>query len=354
MSSRSYAWGEWRRVSLDMARLDQRESDVIAAVARDDPTSEPLLPDELRRFVIGRVAEERDHWERGDASGIGELFRSEFGGPPGSHRIRAVHGPQVRIVWATRESGQERWRVVVMVCLELSAAARSWRLIWSEQAYKTFSVEKAFWTLVHEGEGWRVDRVEPLDEGRHYLDDPLPGCSDQELHEQATISTAVDGPALHVAVAELTDVDASAEVQLLDLSVVDGRFAPDVIAACVCEIARAWEAASTGSDPKSLEPWATPRAIDQLLRPTPNGLRRVRNLQTRHVRITTLTADAEPATIDVSAGLQGKRWLATHRGGRISGSRTRRRDFTEHWTLRLDPSAATPWRLIAVEDAARP
>lgn len=354
MGSRSYAWGEWRRVSLDMARLDLRESGVIAAVARDDPTSEPLLPDDLRRFVIGTVAEQDDHWERGDASGIGELFRSEFGGPPGGHRIRVVHGPQVRIVWATGGSGQERWRVVVIVCLELSAAARSWRLIWSEQAYKTFSVEKAFWTLVDEGEGWRVDRVESLDDGRHYLDDPLPGCSDQELHEQATISTAVDRPAFHVPVAALTDVDASAEAQLLDLSVVDGRFAPDVIAACVCEIVRAWEASTTGSDPKSLESWATPQAIDQLRRPTPNGLRRVRNLQTRRVRITTLTADAEPATIGVSASLQGKRWLATHRGGRISGSRTRRRDFTEHWTLRLDPSASTPWRLIAVEDAARP
>ena len=158
---------------------------------------------------------------------------------------------------------------------------------------------------------------------------------------------------MDVPIAELTDVDTSTESQLLDLSVLDGRYAPDVIVACVCEIARAREAATTSNDRQPLESCCTPQAVPQLFHPTPNGLRRVLNLDARRVQITALNTDEQPPTVSISASLHGQRWLATHRGGTISGSQTRRRDFTEQWTLCLDPSAESPWRLIDVKDAGR-
>jgi hypothetical protein len=329
MTSRREAWAEWKGVSLFSARLASRESDVIAAVARADVSAEPLVPDELRAFVKDRIATRR-------LGATGAVYRTR-------------HDPLVRLVWASKPDAEEAWRVVLLVWLELVTAGRSWRF------FKQYSVVSECWTLVRAGENWSFDGMESSAAAQHYLTDPLPGQgSDQDLHDEATISTAVtDVPASKVPVAELTDVDATTRSQLLDLSLVDGRYAPDVIAACVGEITRAWESATFAHDRKLLEPCCTPEAATQLFHPTPHGVRRVQNLETRRVQIDALHPDPEPPTVNVTLELHGQRWLATSHGGKISGSRTRRRDFTEHWTLRLDPSAESPWRLIDVQDPGR-
>lgn len=348
------AWTDWSGASVAHARLASRESDVVAAVGRADLDPEAVGPDELRRFVIGQIAAQRDDWKRGDPASIKKLFLSDFGtAPPGSYRIYAPHDPMVRLVWASRRSDDESWRAVVLVWLELSAVARSWRAFKSHWSYKISSLKSAFWTLIRDEDRWIIERVESPGAG-HYLVDRLPDDTlDQQLQDEAAISTAVEDPLVTVPVAELKDVDAATENQLRDLSVVDGRYAPDAIVACVCEIARTWEAATTGNDKRPLESWSTPHAITQLCRPTPNGLRRVRNLEVCRVRINALNTNEDPPTITVSASLHGQRWLATHTGGTISGSPRHRRDFTEQWTLRLDPSTESPWQLIDVKDPGR-
>lgn len=349
MSSRREAWAEWKGVSIFSARLASRESDVVAAAARADVSAEPLVPDELRTFVVQRIAAERDGWQRGDPTSITALFQTTFDSPRGRYRIFTRHDPLVRLVWASKPAADESWRVVVLLWLELVTVGRSWRF------FKQYSVDSACWTLIRDGESWSIDRVESVADGQHYLTDPLPDQgSDQELHDEATISSALEDVAPgEVPVAELTDVDASTQSQLLDLSLVDGRYAPDVIAACVSEIARAWESATFAQDRKLLEPGCTPEAATQLFHPTPHGLRRVLNLKTRRVQINALHPDLEPPTVSVTVQLHGQRWLATSHGGKISGSRTRQREFTEHWTLRLDPSTEFPWRLIDVQDPGR-
>jgi hypothetical protein len=349
MSSRREAWAEWKGVCILSARLASRESDIVAAAARADASAEPLVPDELRAFVVQQIAAERDGWQRGDPTSIAALFQSKFDRPEGRYRIFTRRDPLVRLVWASKRAADGSWRVVVLLWLELVTVGRSWRF------YKRYSIESGCWTLIREGESWSVDRVESAVDGRHYLTDPLPDHgSGQELHDEATISTAVEDVAPgELPVAELTDVDASTKSQLLDLSLVDGRFAPDAIAACVCEIARVWESATFARDRRVLERWCTPEAATQLFHPTPHGLRRVLNLETRRVQINALHPDPEPPTVSVTLELHGQRWLATDRGGKISGSRTRQREFTEHWTLRLDPSTESPWRLIDVQDPGR-
>jgi predicted lipid-binding transport protein (Tim44 family) len=153
--------------------------------------------------------------------------------------------------------------------------------------------------------------------------------------------------------AQLTDVDTSTESQLLDLSVIDGRYAPAVISACAGEIVRLWEAATAAGDRKPLEAWCTPAAARQLFHPTPHGLRRVLNLETRRIRIEALDARSDPPTVSVALDLRGQRWLATADGDRLSGSRRRHREFTERWTLCLDTSQSSPWRLTDVDDPGR-
>jgi hypothetical protein len=348
------AWSDWAGASVAHRRLASRESDVVAAVGRADLDPEALVLDELRRFVEGQIAALRDEWKRGEPTGIKKLFLSDFGtAPPETYRIYAPHDPMTRLVWASRRSETESWRAVVLVWLELSAVARSWRAFKSHWSYKISSLESAFWTLIRDDDRWIIELVETSG-ADHYLLDRLPDETvDQQLQDEAAISTAVKDPLVTVPVAELKDVDAATENQLRDLSVVDGRYAPDAIVACVCEIARTWEAATTGNDKRSLESWSTPEAIAQLCRPTPNGVRRVRNIEVRRVRINALNTDRDPPTISVSASLHGQRWLATHKGGTISGSPRHRRDFTEQWTLCLDSRPESPWQLIDVKDPGR-
>jgi hypothetical protein len=310
-------------------------------------SADPLDPDALHGFALQRIAAERARWQRGDPTSIPVLFQANFDRPHGRCRILVAHDPLVRLVWAGTQAADESRLVALLVSLELVTTSRF---------SKQYSVQSAFWTLSPEGDGWNIAHVEGAGEGRHYLTDPLIDTgSNQELRDEATISTAVEDEAAEwVPVGQLTDVDASTQSQLLDLSVVDGRYAPAVIAACVCEIARVWESATSVRDRKLLEPWCTTEAATQLIHPTPHGLRRVLNLETRRVQIDTLHADSDPPMVRVTVQLHGQRWLATDHGSRLSGSRSRHRDFAEHWTLRLDPSTTCPWRLSQVRDAGRP
>jgi hypothetical protein len=277
------------------------------------------------------------------------LFHSIVDQPAGRYRILCRRDPLVRLVWARKGVADESWQVVVLLWLGLVTVGRWWRFD------NRYSVQSAYWTLVREGDSWCIELVESAAEGAHYLIDPMPDQGlEQALHDEATISTAVESVAPDlVPVGELTDVDASTHTQLLDLSLVDGRYAPDVIVACACEIARAWESATFARDRKLLEPWCTPEAATQLFHPTPHGLRRVLNLGPRRVKINALDPDAAPPTVSVTLQLHGQRWLATDHGSKISGSRTHQRDFTEHWTLALDPSPECPWRLTDVQDPGR-
>ena len=78
------------------------------------------------------------------------------------------------------------------------------------------------------------------------------------------------------AVAELVDVDyaGDARTQALDLSVVDGRFAPAVLEAAARRAVEAWAEAVDGAD-AALERAATPEAVHALLYPRGESTRLV-------------------------------------------------------------------------------
>src|SRR5436305_2336640 len=341
MSSRWRARREWKRVVKLHARLASRESDVVAAAARADVSADALDPDALHRFATQRIAAERVAWQRGDPTSIPVLFGTHFDRREGRCRSLVGHDPFVRLVWAGTPGAEEPLLVALLVSLEL---------VTTGPFSKQYSIQSAYWRMRPEGKGWKIEGVEGAAEGRYFLTDPLlDKGADQELHDQAAISTAVDDEAPEqLPVGQLTDVDAPTRSQLLDLSVLDGRYAPDAIAACVSEIARLWESATSAQDRTPLEPWCTAEAATQLFHPTPHGWRRVLNLETRRVQIEALHTESDPPTISVTLQLHGQRWLATDHGTRLSGSRIRHRDFTEHWTLRLAQSTSCPWRLTEV------
>jgi hypothetical protein len=345
----------WAGVGLRLLdrRLAKREAAVAGSVAEVDLDLR-LEPGELRRFVRARVASEAEAWRRGELDGFEALFKWSDPGDGGRYRIELTRGPIARLQWATRASDDDPWRLVVLVGVQIGLAATSWRVARSSLGFKEWWLLHAWWTLVADGDGWTIAQVEPDDRGSHYHRDRLPNAPrDDDWRDEATIALAGADRASATGVAQLGEADEPVRVRLLDLSLLDGRYAPDAIVACVGEIVRAWEGATEREERAELERWSSEDALHQLCRPTPNGMRRVRNLELRGVRITALDTDGAAPRVAVEVHLHGLRWLASVHGAHtpISGNDLRDRSFTERWTLDLHPDGDAPWR---VTDVAKP
>ena len=148
------------------------------------------------------------------------------------------------------------------------------------------------------------------------------------------------------ALAEVTpvDMDGDARVAALDLSLVDGRYAPAVLEASARRAMEAWAEAVDGDD-GPLEAIADPAAMDALLYPgDPSRTTRlvVRGPRLESLRITGL----EGRRMTVEARVTGRRYRENRDTlAIVEGSRDRDAGFTEHWTLSLSDDAATPWRV---------
>ena len=118
---------------------------------------------------------------------------------------------------------------------------------------------------------WILLSIEQDAEGAHHLDAPIvasPWSDDARMHDEAITELAVADAMPDGAIAGLVDVDyaGDARTQALDLSVVDGRFAPAVLEAAARRAVEAWAEAVDGAD-AALERAATPEAAHALLYP---------------------------------------------------------------------------------------
>ena len=143
----------------------------------------------------------------------------------------------------------------------------------------------------------------------------------------------------------------------MDLSLADGRFAPDILEVAARRAVAAWAEAVDGPDDE-LRKVATPGAAAELLHPgDASGRTRlvVRGAQVQRIRIVGLDAGAEPATMTIDVDLRGRRYIEDRDTARVlSGSSTRLVGFTEHWQLAVTDDPAEPWRIVAVQTPAVP
>ncbi len=182
------------------------------------------------------------------------------------------------------------------------------------------------------------------------------------IHDEATIGLAAQEAGQATPTAELTHLGNDTRARLLDLSNIDARFSPDVIAASVRQVVRAWEQA-TSTSPKSrhfderlrdpLRALTTSQAFEQLTHPTPHGLRRVSRLEIRKIEIRALSQDREHPTVIVHVKLHGIRWLDSTIGSFLSGAPDNPRTFRELWTLELTTDPDAPWRASNVDRPGR-
>jgi predicted lipid-binding transport protein (Tim44 family) len=220
-----------------------------------------------------------------------------------------------------------------------------------------------YWTLAKNPQrarsdpAWILISIEQEREGAHELKEEIvampwaddSAARDQALVEQATADAVPGG----TDIAELADLDfqGDARAQANDLSVADGRFAPDVLEIAARRAVAAWAQGIDG-DRTPLESIADASVIQELLHPgDPTGKTRlvVRGPQVKEIRITALDAQADPPTMGLEVHLSGRRYVEDRDTAAIvSGSQSHESQFTEYWTLALSGDGEQPWRIVSV------
>ena len=278
------------------------------------------------------------------------------------NNVEPVGEPKVQYVGLLRrERGQQDVdRVVVRIEAKLRdyVTDRGGRHIKRDGAVTESVRMREYWTLERRGEHWVLASIESGAEGEHALKDRIVQthwADEQELRDEALVEGAVTEAApAGVKVAELAAVqfNGDAHAAAMDLSLADGRFAPDVLEVAARHAVDAWAQAVDGSD-QELRALATAEAVRELLHPgDPSGSTRlvVRGPQVARIRIVALDPAADPPSMTVDVDLRGRRYIEDRDTAKVlAGSATRPVGFTERWTLALSGDEAQPWRIVAVK-----
>jgi predicted lipid-binding transport protein (Tim44 family) len=213
-----------------------------------------------------------------------------------------------------------------------------------------------YWTLGKRDGHWIVVSIEQEREGRHQLSEPIiatPWADTDRLQEQSLAEqAAAEKPAEGFTVADVAmpEFAGTARAAALDLSLVDGRFAPDVLAAEVKRAVAAWAGAVDG-DRAELAELTSPAALRELLHPgDPAEQTRlvVRGPQVRDLRILALDAQKTPAEMTVELEVHGCRYIEDRdTTAVVSGNAHIPSVFREHWSLALDGDDTHPWRIVS-------
>jgi predicted lipid-binding transport protein (Tim44 family) len=221
---------------------------------------------------------------------------------------------------------------------------------------------REFWTLGKRENHWILLSIEQGAEGAHALKDELiasPWSDDRTMRDEALVEGAVaEAVPEGTSIAEVADLDYEGDARAAanDLSLADGRFAPDVLEISARRAAAAWTEAIDG-DKTALRAIADPEAIDVLLHlgdPTERNRLVVRGAHVKRITIVALDAAAEPPSMTLDVTLSAVRYLEDRDTLQLlDGSRNHPVDFSLRWVMRLDGPDTEPWRLAAVSPAAR-
>jgi predicted lipid-binding transport protein (Tim44 family) len=265
--------------------------------------------------------------------------------------------PDVRYVGITNREDDAEDRAVVRITAQLRSYVEdgNGRRIRRKGDNDDLMTLEEYWTLARRDGQWMVQSIEQRAEGDHQLDEPIvasPWSDDQRLEDEAVTELAVaDALPEGFTTADLAEVDfaGDARARALDLSVADGRFAPDVLEAAARRAVAAWAEAVDGDD-AALEAVASPDAVGELLYggdATRKTRLVVRGPRVKRIQIDGVQVDPVPATMTVQVELGGSRYVEDRDTTTVvSGSKDRATTFTERWTLALDGPPDAPWRIV--------
>ena len=348
------------------ARRQRRVELAAFEAAEDDPAfASDVVHREAERLFrnvqLAWSADDRDRLTRLAGPELAHEWRRRLGdfARRGWRNEITIEGPvEVDYVGLKHGAGEDDDHVVVWITARLRDVVFDQRgnTIRRKDSLGAVSRMSEYWTLGKRDGHWVVVSIEQEREGRHELSEPIVSTpwsdttrlQEQSLAEQAATEKPVDGFSVaDVATPEFAD---SARLAALDLSLVDGRFAPDLLAAEIRRAVAAWAGAVDGNR-SELAQLATPAALNELLHPgDPSGRTRVvvRGPQVRTVQIVALDADTKPAQVTVELEVAGSRYVEDRdTTAVVSGSAQTRSVFRERWRLALDGDDAHPWQIVS-------
>jgi hypothetical protein len=341
-----------RAVLKEHARANRAHYAAVEA-AEDDPI---FSPDAIEQSVTEIVAQAEALWR-------GEL--SLLDGRPDVRLVRAwarsrqswlgsgleVRGkPSVDLLRVVNRDDEKEDSVVVRVRLRVHCKYPRLGLVAARYVHLderwTFGRRKARWVLLSVGGDPLSGPVltAPLVPNRSYDTERLREESLAELANAQKLRDDVD-------LGDLVGPDEPPALALLDLSLLDGRFLPALIAAELAHLVEVWEEAVTGSE-GPLEELASADARAALLRPGPRKRLIVRDGVLKAWGPTKLDLSRHPPAIEVRLEVEAVRYAVTEGGSFRVGNQTDARRIDLAWVLELTDSALHPWRLITSNSPA--
>ena len=372
-------FGVYTKVGSERAKARRRARvhrvELAAAEASEDDAA--FSPDVVRDQATRLFKDIQAAWDAGDQKRLRELVGSDlmvewgrrlddFDRKGWRNRVSVVLGPQVEYVSMTNRAEDRDDRVVVRIEATLSDTIvdRAGNTMNHGGSPSDRRQLAEFWTLgKRDGDGrWMLLSIEQAGEGDHHLSGDLvvtPWDDTARLRDEALVEGAVaDKLPDEVSAGEVVSVgyENDARAAALDLSLVDARFAPDVLAVAVRRVVAAWAEAIDGSD-DALSALSTADALRDLLHPGDASARTrlvVRGPRVRGVTIESLDAHATPPRMTVTVEAEGRRYVEDRDTTAIvAGSQSAVAKFTERWTLALDGGDQNPWRIVDAAAGAR-
>jgi predicted lipid-binding transport protein (Tim44 family) len=359
--------GSGPRARRRTAKRERRVELAAAVAAEEDPA---FAPDAVRANATALFKQVQAAWSRGDRAALARMVGpdllaewerrlDDLARRGWDNRVEVLGEPRVEYVGLTR-TGEQSDSVTVRIEAKVRDYVTDRYGNHMHRAGRLSEIVRLreFWTLQRAENGrWILTSIEQGAEGTHVLEQNIvadalsddAGMRDETLVEQAVADAVPEG----TRIAEVADLDyaGDARAAALDLSLADGRFAPDVLEVTARRAARAWAEAVDGDDTR-LRSIAHGQAVRDLLHagdPSANTRLVVRGPEVRRIRIVNLDAGSEPPTMTVEVELHGRRYIEDRDTTAIlAGSQSRPTTFTERWTFALDGDARQPWLLTAV------
>ncbi len=351
-------------------RTAQRQRRVELAAAEASEEDPDFAPDVVKPAAADLFMAIQRAWDNADRASLHRLVAPEllvewerrlddFDARGWRNRVKPLGQPRIEYVGLVHRGGvSDSVTVRVEAKLQDYVVDRAGYQITRRGHLSETTRIREFWTLTKRDGKWILASIEQGAEGAHTLEEEIvatPWSDERTLKDEAVVEQAVaDAIPASTNIAELTSIDfeGDAHAQALDLSLADGRFAPDVLEVAVRRATHAWAAAVDGDDAQ-LREIADPLAVRELLHPgDPTERTRlvVRGPQVNRIRITHLDTSSSLPTMTVEVDLTGRRYIENRSTTAVlAGSRRRPSGFTERWTFALNGDSKQPWRIVAVD-----
>ena len=349
------------------SKRERRVELAAAEAAEDDPE---YAPDKVRASATTLFKGVQHAWDEQDMLSLGKLVGrdlyaewtrrlQDFERRGWRNRVQLLGEPTIEYVGLNHTGDPLTDHVVVKIDARLKdyVVDRSGRRLKRTGRLGETTRIREFWTLQRNENRWYVASIEQDKEGQHQLEDKIVASAwadESRMRDAALVEGAVaDAVPEGTAIAEVADLqyEGDAHAAAMDLSLADGRFAPDVLEVAARRAIDAWAQAVDGDDTR-LKDIATARAADDLLYAgdsTRHTRVVVRGPSVKRIRVIALDAAAEPATMMLEVDLTGRRYIEDRNTTAVvSGSRSKATSFTERWTMSLTNDEAQPWRITAV------